>query len=117
MKSSEDSNKFSLSNSDLEYELRLSQSMFTTMNIKMLNLKMTSPSQTSPANMPQYPTIHNKVVSNTLLQPDLSTLFFLPIVILYKANVLADPNLWDSHFSPISLFGTNKFLLSQMVTY
>jgi len=32
--------------------------------------------------------------------------------ILYEANVPADPNLWDSHFGPISLFGTNKFLQS-----
>jgi len=34
----------------------------------------------------------------------------LPTVIPYSANVLADPNLWDSNFTATSLFGTNKFL-------
>jgi len=32
--------------------------------------------------------------------------------ISYEANVPADPNLWDSYFGPVSLFGTNKFLLN-----
>ena len=38
----------------------------------------------------------------------------LPIVIFYSANVLADPNLWDGNFTAISLFGTNKFLQSNV---
>ena len=36
------------------------------------------------------------------------------MVIPYSANVLADPNLWDGNFSAISLFGTNKFLQSNV---
>jgi len=41
---------------------------------------------------------------NTSLEPS------LPTVIPYSANVLADPNLWDSNFTAMSLFSTNKFL-------
>jgi len=33
-----------------------------------------------------------------------------PMVILYSANVPADPNLWDGNFTATSLFGTNEFL-------
>jgi len=36
------------------------------------------------------------------------------MVIPYSANVLADPNLWDSNFTATSLFGTNKFLQSDV---
>jgi len=36
------------------------------------------------------------------------------MVILYSANVLADPNLWDSNFTAISLFGMNEFLQSNI---
>ena len=38
----------------------------------------------------------------------------LPMVIPYSANVLADPNLWDSNFTATSLFGTNEFLQSDV---
>ena len=38
----------------------------------------------------------------------------LPMVIPYSANVLADPNLWDGNFTATSLFGTNKFLQSDV---
>jgi len=37
-----------------------------------------------------------------------------PMVIPYSANVLANPNLWDRNFIAISLFGTNKFLQSDI---
>jgi len=37
-----------------------------------------------------------------------------PAIIPYSANVLADPNLWDSDFRPTSLFGTNEFLQSNV---
>jgi len=37
-----------------------------------------------------------------------------PTVIPYSANVLADPSLWDSNFTATSLFGTNKFLQSDI---
>jgi len=45
---------------------------------------------------------------NTSLEPSLL------MVIPYSANVLADPNLWDSNFTAISLFSTNKFLQSDV---
>jgi len=35
-----------------------------------------------------------------------------PLVIPYQANQPADPQLWDDNFSPISLFGIDKFLTS-----
>ena len=37
-----------------------------------------------------------------------------PMVIPYSANIPADPNLWDSSFTATSLFGTNKFLQSNV---
>ena len=45
---------------------------------------------------------------------DLSTEPSPPKVIPYNANVLADPSLWDGNFSATSLFGTNKFLNSNI---
>jgi len=44
-----------------------------------------------------------------------NTLSFLglePLVILYQANQPADSQLWDSNFTPISLFGIDEFLTS-----
>ena len=37
-----------------------------------------------------------------------------PEVIPYSVNVLADPSLWDGNFMATSLFGTNKFLNSDI---
>jgi len=37
-----------------------------------------------------------------------------PKVIPYSANVPADPSLWDGNFMATSLFGTNKFLNSDI---
>ena len=34
---------------------------------------------------------------------------FLPAIILYSTNVLADSSLWDGRFRATSLFSTNKF--------
>ena len=45
---------------------------------------------------------------NTLPEPS------LPIVIPYSANIPADPNLWDGNFTATLLFGTNKFLQSDI---
>ena len=45
---------------------------------------------------------------NTSLEPS------LPMVILYSANILADPSLWNSNFTATSLFSTNKFLQSDI---
>jgi len=61
------------------------------------------------------PTAHmnnNKVAPNISCQSNPSTMPVPPLAIPYKANVLADPNFWNSHFGPISLFGTNEFLLN-----
>jgi len=38
----------------------------------------------------------------------------LPMVIPYSANVTANPNLWDGNFTATLLFGTNKFLQSDI---
>lgn len=35
-------------------------------------------------------------------------------VILYSANILANPNLWDGNFRSMFLFGTNEFLQSDV---
>ena len=50
---------------------------------------------------------HGIDTNNTLSSPSLE-----PLVILYQTNQLADPQLWDSNFSPIFLFGIDKFLTS-----
>ena len=56
--------------------------------------------------VPNDPTLSNNF--NTSLEPS------PPMVILYSANVPADPNLWDSNFTATSLFGTNEFLQSDI---
>jgi len=45
---------------------------------------------------------------------DISTEPSPPEVILYSANVPADPSLWDGNFMATSLFGTNEFLNSDI---
>jgi len=45
---------------------------------------------------------------------DISTEPSSPKVIPYSANVPADPSLWDGNFMATSLFGTNKFLNSDI---
>ena len=57
-------------------------------------------------------TNNNKVVPNASCQNDPSTMPIPPLAIPYKANALADPNLWNGHFGPVSLFSTNEFLLN-----
>ena len=37
-----------------------------------------------------------------------------PTVISYSTNIPADPNPWDGNFTATSLFGTNKFLQSNV---
>jgi len=39
---------------------------------------------------------------------------FLPMVISYSSNILANPNLWDSNFIATFLFSTNEFLQSNI---
>jgi len=39
---------------------------------------------------------------------------FLPAIILYSTNILADPNLWNDDFRSMFLFGTNEFLQSNV---
>jgi len=51
-----------------------------------------------------------EVPNHTLpLEYEVSTKLSPPDIIPYSANILADPNLWDSGFVAIFLFGTNKF--------
>jgi len=55
---------------------------------------------------------NNEAAPTASCQTDPSTLPILPLTIPYEANALANPNLWDGHFSPVSLSGTNEFLQS-----
>ena len=52
--------------------------------------------------------------SATTSNIDISTEPSLPEVIPYSTNVPADPSLWDGNFTATSLFGTNKFLNSDI---
>jgi len=53
---------------------------------------------------------NSAAIGNTNMSLKLSP----PMVIPYSANIPADPNLWDSSFTATSLFGTNKFLQSDL---
>jgi len=82
------------------------------MDIEMSNPETTGIPLTSPDNSLLHPPVHNETASNAALQPDPSTLPITPSVLPYEANVPSDPNLWDGHFGPISLFSMNEFLQS-----
>ena len=66
----------------------------------------------SSTHMPHDPHAYNEVAPIDSSQPAPSTLPVPLSAIPYEANMPANPNLWDGHFGPISLFGTNKFLQS-----
>ena len=66
----------------------------------------------SCAYLPQDPHVYNEAAPIDSSQSAPSTLPVPPSAIPYEANILADPNLWDGHSRPISLFGTNEFLQS-----
>jgi len=53
---------------------------------------------------------NSAAISDTNMSSKLSP----PMVISYSANIPADPNLWNSSFTATSLFGTNKFLQSDV---
>jgi len=74
------------------------------MDIETLDQEMEGLYSSAPSvNMLQTPP-QNKEVSNSITAP------VTPAAIPYEANSPADPNLWDSHFGPVSLFGTNEVL-------
>jgi len=80
-----------------------------------MEVKMADPTMDySCAHLPQDPHVYNKAVPIDSSQSAPSTLPVPPSAIPYEANMLADPNLWDGHFGPISLFGTNEFLQSNV---
>jgi len=80
-----------------------------------MDIEMSNPSTDNMRyNMPQPLHDNNEAAPNTSCQINPSTMPILPLAILYEANVLADPNLWDSHFGPVSLFSTNEFLQSDV---
>ena len=64
------------------------------------------------AYLPQDPHVYNEAAPIDSSQPAPSTLLVPPSAIPYEANMPANPNLWDGHFRPISLFSTNEFLQS-----
>ena len=66
----------------------------------------------SSTHMPHNSHAYNKAAPIDSNQPAPSTLPVPPSAIPYETNMPADPNLWDGHFGPISLFGTNEFLQS-----
>jgi len=93
--------------SEVDYAERVAASN-NRMEVKMAN----PTTDYSCAHLPQDPHVYNEVVPIDSSQPAPSTLPVPPSAIPYEANMPADPNLWDGHFGPISLFGTNKFLQS-----
>ena len=66
-----------------------------------------------PASNPYVPLKEapNSAITSSI---DISTEPSPPKVIPYSANILADPSLWDGNFTVTSLFGTNKFLNSDI---
>ena len=64
----------------------------------------------------QLPHVSNEETLHHASNSDTNTLMELspPMVIPYSANILADPSLWDGNFTATFLFGTNKFLHSNV---
>jgi len=74
---------------------------------------VTSFSFSLPASNPRVPL--KEVLNSTITgNIDISTQPSSPEVIPYSTNVPADPSLWDRNFTATSLFGTNKFLNSDI---
>jgi len=67
------------------------------------------PSQTPYAPHKEVPNFTPTDNINTLPEPS------SPMVISYSTNILANSNLWDGNFTVILLFGTNKFLQSNVI--
>ena len=82
------------------------------MDIEIANQEMEGLYSLSPNSNILQPPSQNEVVSNNIVPSDPSTVPVTPSAIPYEANFPADPNLWDGHFSLVSLFGTNEFLQS-----
>ena len=76
-------------------------------NIPSFNFVL-PPSQTPCASNEENPSLTPTIDTITSIEPS------PPMVIPYSANVPADPTLWDGNFTAISLFGTNKFLNSNI---
>ena len=74
---------------------------------------VTSFSFSLPASNPRVPLEEapNSTITGNF---DISTEPSPPKVIPYSANVPADPSLWNGNFMATSLFGTNKFLNSDI---
>jgi len=78
------------------------------MDIETLNQEMEGLYSSAPSlNTLQIPP-QNKEVSIPTTAPVTSA------AIPYEANSPADSNLWDGHFGPVSLFGTNEVLQNNM---
>jgi len=81
-------------------------------DIEITNQEMERLYSSSPFNNTVQQPPQNEAASNNRATLDPSTDPVIPSAIPYEANFPADPNLWDSHFGLVSLFGTNKFLQS-----
>jgi len=64
----------------------------------------------------QTPYVFYKKMPNSISTSNINMLSepFLPMVISYSSNILANPNLWDSNFIATFLFSTNEFLQSNI---
>ena len=96
---------------------------YITANCNM-NIEIMDPSLPSGENVTCFPfslpasnphvSLEEAPNSATSSNIDISTEPSPPKVILYSANVPADPSLWDGNFTATSLFSTNKFLNSDI---
>lgn len=78
-----------------------------------IDIKMANPSMDNTRyNLPEHMHGNNEAAPSASCQINSSTLPVMPLTIPYEANALVNPHLWDGHFSPVSLFGTNEFLQS-----
>ena len=97
----------SLPPSEMDYAERINiennRMDIKTTNQEMKGLYSSAPSLNTLQTPPQ-----NEEASNSITAP------VTPTAIPYEANSPADPNLWDGHFGPVSLFGTNEVLQNDM---
>ena len=103
-----------ISEEDYTAQVAFQNNMDSTASHFSLSLSLMSYNFVFPLFNPPY--VSNKESLNSSPNYDTVTPIepSLPMVIPYSANVPADPSLWDDNFIATSLFGTNKFLNSNV---
>jgi len=120
-----DSSSHSIFSSPIDNESTPSECDYAECVVALNNIEvevsLTSPSSNIPSynfllSPSQSSRTSNEETLNSMPNGDTNTSMepFPPTVIPYSTNVPADPSLWDGNFTVTFLFGTNKFLHSNV---